>query len=254
MLSWSESAPPSPPAAPAACIEYRFGHGADSGEMRLHRALPRCDCAGAPGGFRAVVSLALSALDELLAGDPSAGAAALRHFARDPTTAGCTHPLTPHARLALESIRRCPFTDACRAMALTARCHDLLVAFLTAWTEALHPVATIGPEDRLRLAAEILERNLEVPPSLGALAAEAGLSETTLKRGFPSLFGTTVYGYVRRRRMEAARRLLETGAATVLEAATRVGYSNPSNFATAFRHQFGVNPKTFQLRARRAAE
>jgi AraC-like DNA-binding protein len=37
----------------------------------------------------------------------------------------------------------------------------------------------------------------------------------------------------------------------VLEAATLVGYSNPSNFAAAFRLQFGVNPKTFQLAARR---
>lgn len=253
MLSWSENAPPSPPAALAVCIEYRFGHGTDGGEMILHRTLPRCDCANAPGGFRAVVSLALSALDELLAGDPSAGAAALRHFARDPTAAGCTHPLTPRARLALESLHHCPFVGACRCMALTARCHDLLVEFLVAWTESLQPApASIGSTDRVRLAAEILERDLEHPPSLAELAARVGLSETTLKRGFRQVFATTVFGYVRTRRMEEAGRLLESGAATVLEAATLVGYSNPSNFAAAFRRRFGVNPKTFQLRARQA--
>ena len=116
----------------------------------------------------------------------------------------------------------------------------------------LQPAApTVGPGDRLRLAAEILERDLEHPPSLERLAAEVGLSETTLKRGFRREFQTSVFGYVRTRRMDKARRLIETGAATVLEAATLVGYTNPSHFAAAFRQQFGVNPKAFQLGARR---
>jgi AraC-like DNA-binding protein len=65
------------------------------------------------------------------------------------------------------------------------------------------------------------------------------------------VFGTTVFGYLRARRMERARALLEAGKATVLEAAALVGYSNPSNFAAAFRREFGVNPKAFQLTARR---
>lgn len=191
----------------------------------------------------------------MFSGDSTAGADALRRFAAgEPET--FEHPLTPRARLALESIRCCPFAGACRDMALTARCHDLLVEFLTAWTAALRPAParTVGPDDRVRLAAEILERNLEAPPSLADLAAQVGLSETTLKRSFPQVHGTTVFGYIRARRMDEARRLLESGAATVLEASTHVGYSNPSNFAAAFRTQFGVNPKTFQLRARRAAE
>lgn len=207
----------------------------------------------APAEFWAAVSMTPDAIEATLGRDPSAGAAALRRFAAG-GGAPFEHPLTPRARLALDSIRCCPFTGACRDMALTARCHDLLVEFLTTWTTALEtiPLPGVGPEDRVRLAAEILERDLEAPPCLAELAAQVGLSETTLKRSFPRVHGTTVFGYVRARRMEEARRLLESGAATVLEASAHVGYSNPSNFAAAFRRQFGVNPKTFQL-SRRAA-
>lgn len=224
------------------------------GRMRLERfpSAPEATAATISRGFHASIAITPVTLDELLSGDGSAGAAQLRACAAG-RAVSFVHPLTPRARLALESIRCCPFSGVCRAMALTARCHDLLVEFLTAWTAALQPAptATVGPDDRVRLAAEILVRDLGAPPSLAELAAQVGLSETTLKRSFPQVHGTTVFGYVRARRMDEARRLLASGAATVLEAATLVGYSNPSNFAAAFRRQFGVNPKTYQLRARR---
>jgi AraC-like DNA-binding protein len=234
-----------PPPDTVACLVYDL----DAAKMSLHRAPPPDEAAP---GFRAAIFLSLAATEELFANDTSAGAAHLRRFAAG-EGGSFSHPLTPRARLALESLRHCPFAGACRAMALTARCHDLLVELLVAWTESLQPAPTaIGPSDRVRVAAEILERDLEAPPSLAELATRVGLSETTLKRGFPQVYGDTVFGYVRARRMEKARRLLESGAATVLEAAAHVGYSNPSNFAAAFRQQFGVNPKTFQLRARRS--
>lgn len=240
-------------AFPAEAGGLVFQLSPEPGRMSLRRARSGCGCATSALGFGVIVQLDGDAAEELLANDASVGAARLRAFAVG-KPAEFEHPLTPRARLALDSIRCCPFAGACRDMALTARCHDLLVEFLTAWTAALQPAPapTVGPDDRVRLAAEILERDLGAPPSLADLAAQVGLSETTLKRSFPQVHGTTVFGYIRARRMEEARRLLESGAATVLEAAAHVGYSNPSNFAAAFRAQFGLNPKTFQLRARRS--
>ena len=251
VLGWSETAWPDEPEGTAAAFLYHLEEGA--GRMSVSRKGLACTCAAAGTGFRAAVFLSGEAIAATFGQDPGAGATALRRFAAG-EPAAFEHPLTPRARLALDSIRRCPFAGACRDMALTARCHDLLVEFLTAWTASLQPTpaTTVGPDARVRLAAEVLERDLGAPPSLADLAAQVGLSETTLKRSFPQVHGTTVFGYIRARRMEEARRRLESGAATVLEAAAHVGYSNPSNFAAAFRAQFGVNPKTFQLRARRS--
>jgi len=163
-------------------------------------------------------------------------------------------PLSPDAQLAAESIQRCPFAGVCRTLVLTARAHDLVLAFLSALPDTpcpRHPALLRCCVDRLHDAAKLLDRMQEEPPTLAELARQVGLGETALKRGFPRVFGTTVFGYLRERRLDRARQLLLSGEATVMEAAAAVGYSNPSNFASAFRARFGVNPKAFQLTARR---
>jgi len=96
--------------------------------------------------------------------------------------------------------------------------------------------------DRLHRARSRLLENLEAPPTLAELARTAGFSETRLKSAFKSLFGASVFGHLRAARMEEARRLLLEQHLNVSEAAIRVGYSNPSKFAAAFRRQFGVSP------------
>jgi AraC-like DNA-binding protein len=221
---------------------------ADTGTMLF---LPALGATPPPSTtFCACIALEAAALRDLLAGDATPGAALLR----GPAAPALTLPLTPAARFAAESILSCPFAGSFRAMALTARGHDLLLEFLTALANSASPRAgpiTRALADRIHAAAEILKRRLDHPPALPALAREVGLSETTLKRGFHQIFSTTPFAYLRARRLEHAHALLAAGDATVLEAATIVGYSNPSNFAAAFRLQFGVNPKTFQLTAHR---
>jgi len=211
----------------------------------------------APGTFAAWVALDADALAELLAGDESAGAHRIRRFSVQAGVAPLVLPLPAAAQFAVESIRRCPFVGACRAVALSARGNDLLVEFLAALASpgaAATPAAagvTRAQADRIHAAAAQLRRDLEYPPALAELARRAGLSETSLKRGFRQVYGTTVFGYLRSQRMARARALLASGEATVLEAAAQVGYSNPSNFAAAFRQEFGLNPKEFQLASRR---
>jgi AraC-like DNA-binding protein len=236
---------------PAAAAHFAFFPPPAGGEAGVMLFLPaRANAAPPPAAFCACIALEAAALRDLLAGDATPGAALLRA----PAAPALTLPLTPAARFAAESILSCPFGGSLRAMALTARGHDLLLEFLTALANSSAPrtgPVTRALADRIHAAADILKRRHEAPPALGALAREVGLSETTLKRGFRQVFGTTPFAYLRARRMEHAHALLAAGEATVLEAAAIVGYSNPSNFAAAFRRQFGVNPKTFQLSARR---
>ena len=137
-------------------------------------------------------------------------------------------------------------------MALSARVNDLLIEFLTCLAAIAPPAPPLRRlDEQINAAAGLLAQRLEDPPTLAVLAGQVGVSETTLKRGFHQVFGTTVFGYLREQRMTRAHALLRSGEVTVLEAATRVGYSNPSNFTAAFRRHFGINPKEFQLAARR---
>ncbi len=95
---------------------------------------------------------------------------------------------------------------------------------------------------RLEEVARYLSEHLDEEHSLAGLSRRCFINEFKLKSGFREVYGTTVFGYLRRKRMEAARRLLERYGVTVLEAANAVGYTNGSHFARAFRGVHGINP------------
>ncbi|MGE5186231.1 MAG: helix-turn-helix domain-containing protein, partial [Acidobacteriota bacterium] len=87
-----------------------------------------------------------------------------------------------------------------------------------------------------------LDEHLFEPFHVAALVRHCHASESTVLRAFHRAHGLAPLGYVRRRRLEHAMQLLESGRYAVTEVATRVGYANPSAFAQAFRDQFGVAP------------
>lgn len=100
---------------------------------------------------------------------------------------------------------------------------------------------------RLREARERLLADLGNPPGLEELAAAVGLTPRRLNKGFRVVFGTTVFDYLREARMDAARRMLEEGGDIPLKRlAWAVGYTQTSNFVTAFRRRFGVSPARYR--------
>jgi AraC-like DNA-binding protein len=89
-----------------------------------------------------------------------------------------------------------------------------------------------------------IEQHLFEPFHGAALARHCCASESTVLRAFRKELGVSPFGYVRRRRLEEALALLESGRYGVTEVAARVGYENPSAFAVAFRQQFGTAPSS----------
>ena len=89
-----------------------------------------------------------------------------------------------------------------------------------------------------------IEQHLFEPFHGAALARHCGASESTVLRAFRKELGVSPFGYVRRRRLEEALALLESGRYGVTEVAARVGYENSSAFAVAFRQQFGTAPSS----------
>jgi AraC-like DNA-binding protein len=156
--------------------------------------------------------------------------------------------MTPELEGIAQQIINCPFSGITKQVYLQAKVLEwmsLQLAPIIAGGRN-YKSTTLGfkPKtiDRLHQAREILLSRLENPPSLLELAAMVGLSVRTLKRGFPELFGTTVFGYLHHRRMEYAQKLLGEGNLTVIEVANTVGYSNPGHFAAAFKRRFCITP------------
>jgi AraC-like DNA-binding protein len=161
--------------------------------------------------------------------------------------------ITPAMRSALDQILNCPFTGNTRRIYLESKCLELIALKLEQFKQGdrydRKPLCSLKPDDvdRIYLAQDILTKNADHPPSLMQLARQVGLNDFKLKLGFREIFGTTVFGYVHRHRMETARQLLSDRRMNVKEVAQAVGYANQSRFAAAFRKQFGINPKAYLL-------
>jgi AraC-like DNA-binding protein len=150
-------------------------------------------------------------------------------------------PLQASQRAVLFQLLTCPFAGGARRLFLESKVLELL-AQETAEGTAARKSLTADEESHVRAAARLLVERIDHPPTLQQLARAVATNELKLKRGFRILFGTTVFGYLRKYRLESARALLVRGDVNVAEAAQHVGYSCPSRFASAFRRQFGIVP------------
>lgn len=121
---------------------------------------------------------------------------------------------------------------------------ELLELALRTFLEGKEERIGISQETQLRVgeARRIILEQMDNPPSLLQLSRMVGLNDYKLKVGFKEMYGNTIFGYLREKRMEQALKLLQAGKSNVIEVSCAVGYSNPSHFAEAFRKKFGVNP------------
>lgn len=95
---------------------------------------------------------------------------------------------------------------------------------------------------------EYVRGNLAEPLSLAAMSGVVGLSKRHFLRTFKEATGTTPHRFVRRLRIEEAkRRLIETDDA-MTEVAFAAGFGSSQQFATSFRSATGVTPSSFRQR------
>ena len=99
---------------------------------------------------------------------------------------------------------------------------------------------------RLQSVKARMDADLAYPWSIDELARNAGLSRRSFNQKFQMAYGESAIDYLRARRLDAARDLLIHQRLSVTEAAFRVGYAHPANFATAFRRHFGYSPSRCQ--------
>ena len=82
--------------------------------------------------------------------------------------------------------------------------------------------------------------------TIDQLADQFGVSPTQLKNSFRSVYGESVYAYVRAQKMRSAAKLLRDTDRTVLDIAGECGYDNGSKFSKAFAEVMGMTPSEFR--------
>ncbi|MFG1350903.1 helix-turn-helix transcriptional regulator [Xanthobacter autotrophicus] len=138
-----------------------------------------------------------------------------------------------------------PYGAFLRDLYVESRVMEMLFEAFSAVGDAGPPPERPRPRLKQRMwqVQEYLEVHLCDSLTLDAVAQEAGMSVTSLQRAFRATFGTTVFDYVRGRRLERARDALLAEGISVTEAAIIAGYTSAANFSTAFKRAFGMPPK-----------
>ncbi len=110
-------------------------------------------------------------------------------------------------------------------------------------------------ERRMHKVLEHVDRHLDQPLDLAALAKVAHFSPFHFHRLFAAWMGETLGDYLRRRRVElAGMRLLSQPRLSVLSAALSVGFSSGEAFSRAFKVRFGRSPSAWREQHRQALD
>lgn len=204
-------------------------------------------------GFQTVVlRFTPAGLQDLLPrqGPDTRGLREMARFASERVSFDRLAPLDRGTGQYLEAMFDTPYSGAARTLFLESCALGLLANQIDKATQREAPAAAgVSPTLRRRLATarDYLDTHFTNPPTIRALARIAGTNEFSLKRGFRAVFGVTVFGYVRQRRMESAMALLRAGR-SVSETAQLAGYACPRSFALAFRRHFGALPSAVSRR------
>jgi AraC-like DNA-binding protein len=166
-------------------------------------------------------------------------------------------PNTAEIAKVVEQIRSCPYGGITKRMYLQAKALEIISLQLAPLLE-LSPLLEIPPKlksqtiAKLYYAQEMIRSRLDHPPTSTELSQQLDLSDRTLRRGFRSLFGTTMVGYLTEQRLQQAELLLRNTDRTVADIANYVGYAHLGYFARAFKRKYGINPSDCRKREAQA--
>jgi transcriptional regulator GlxA family with amidase domain len=91
-----------------------------------------------------------------------------------------------------------------------------------------------------------LAQNYERADIVAELVRQSGLPKRTFDRRFRAATGYSPLAYIQALRIEEAKQLLETGAATIAAVAREVGYEDLASFRRLFRRLAGMAPGDYR--------
>jgi len=159
--------------------------------------------------------------------------------------------INPSMAVVLSQILSSNIHESMKALYLKGKVYELLSLYFNKNEDTdIEQCPFLIDEDnvrKIRLAKDIILRNISEPPSLHELSEEIGLSLNKLKEGFKQLYGDTVFGYLLDHKMEEARRMLASNNYNVNEVGLKIGYSTSSHFIAAFKKKYGTTPKKYLM-------
>lgn len=105
---------------------------------------------------------------------------------------------------------------------------------------------TSGQAALARRAHDILTKDLSKHIAAKDIAAELGVSETSLKNYFKEVYGLCLSNYMKSKRMKYAADKLQNTSLSILDIANSVGYTNQGRFAKVFYDYYKAKPLEYR--------
>jgi len=159
--------------------------------------------------------------------------------------------LTPFLRASIESVGT--FVDAVPPPPPRLVEHKLEEAVLS----LVHADSRVGGwladarSQRDRHLVRYVESQLGHRRTVSDLARGSGKSLSTFKRRFRDMTGQSPATWIRQRRLERARLLLQTTDRSVTDVALEVGFASPSHFVHMFHRRFRSTPQAVRKSQKR---
>ena len=97
-------------------------------------------------------------------------------------------------------------------------------------------------DPRVASAIRLMERTIDSPLTIAAIAARSGVTARTLETTFRQLIGETPGHYYLGLRLAAARKMVTDTRLPIAEIAARTGFSGSATFSRAFKARYGKAP------------
>lgn len=105
---------------------------------------------------------------------------------------------------------------------------------------------TWNDETKLYRVKDRIDENPLTIPTKEELCHLAQMSESKLRISFKSLYGITLYAYIRQSVMKRAMQMLADDELNIKNIAHRCGYENSAKFSAAFKAIHGITPSDFR--------
>lgn len=141
------------------------------------------------------------------------------------------------------------FTGKIKNIFLESKVNELIILILEQikanYLDVKDDYITKTELSKIKNIENILRNNIAEVPSLIELADIASISHTKLNRLFKSVYGNTVFCYLRELRLMKAKEMLDAKSLSITEISFETGWSSPSHFSREFKDKFGLSPKVY---------
>lgn len=105
---------------------------------------------------------------------------------------------------------------------------------------------TWNDELKINLVAESINKDPIHPPTIKEMCRLAEMCESKLRVEFKSIYGMTIYAYIREAIMKRAMQMLADDCLNIKTIAALCGYENPAKFTAVFKQIHGITPSEFR--------